>query len=166
NAIYVYHGAANFIEDMIQNGAVQGINGMYHDNDKVLFERSSDRVAPHNSYTIFDGIYTNAEEQGYDLKAEYQPLDFNAEKEVSGEAAEEIQLSYGNNSVKYVYEADANHYVRYSDGVQTVEYGDQTPIALQNVFIIETAHQVIDNAGRREIDLESGGNALLLQQGK
>lgn len=164
NAIYVYHGAANFIEDMIQNGAAQGLNGMYHDNDKVLFERSNDRVAPHNSYTIFDGIYTNAEKQGYDLTADYQPLDFNAGKEVSGDAAEEIQLSYGNNSVKYVYDND--HYIRYSDGVQTVEHSDQTPISLQNVLIIETAHKVVDSAGRREIDLDSGGNALLLQQGK
>ncbi|WP_058306165.1 DUF3048 domain-containing protein [Gracilibacillus massiliensis] len=167
NAIYVYHGAANFIEDMIQNGAAQGLNGMYYDNDKVLFERSSDRVAPHNSYALFDGIYQRAEEQEYPLEAEYQPLTFIEEDQASeGETATDVQFSYSNYSVRYVYDQEKKSYERYSDGVQTVEKTDSTPIMLENVLIMETPHQVIDDAGRREIDLESGGNALLLQQGK
>ncbi|UOQ48972.1 DUF3048 domain-containing protein [Gracilibacillus caseinilyticus] len=165
NAMYVYHGAADYIEDMIKSGAVQGLNGMYYDNDKVLFERSNDRVAPHNSYAIFDGIFSRAEEQGYPVEAEYEPLPF-AEEVSAEEAASGISFNYGNNSVSYQYDDTSGKYLRYSDGEQTVEYADSTPIELDNVLIMETAHQVIDDAGRREIDLESGGNALLLQQDK
>lgn len=166
NAIYVYHGAANFIEDRIQSGAVEGLNGMYYDNDKELFERTSDRVAPHNSYTIMDGIFENAVENGYLIETEYEPLPFNDEKEVEGDPAKEVEFSYGNNSVKYVYDETEEHYFRYSDGAQTIENENSNPVELENILILETTHKVIDNAGRREIDLASGGNALLLQRGK
>ncbi|QGH33260.1 DUF3048 domain-containing protein [Gracilibacillus salitolerans] len=166
NAIYVYHGAADHIENMVQSGAVQGLNGMYYDNDKVLFERSTDRNPPHNSYTLFDGIYQRAEEQGYSLEAEYQPMAFLEEESVDGEAATDISLYYGNYGVRYQYDEATEKYLRFSDGVQTVENADSTPIQLDNVLIMETAHQVIDDEGRRDIDFSSGGNALLLQQGK
>lgn len=166
NAIYVYHGAADHIENMIQTGAVKGLNGMYYDNDKVLFERSPDRNPPHNSYTLFDGIYQRAEEQGYELEAAYQPMTFSDEEDVEGEIATDISFRYGSNSVSYQYDEVADKYLRFSDGVQTVDNADNSPIQLDNVLIIETAHQVIDDEGRREIDFASGGNALLLQQGK
>lgn len=166
NAIYVYHGAANFIEDMIRNGAAEGLNGMYYDNDKELFERTSDRVAPHNSYTIMDGIFEKAVENDYLIETEYEPLPFSDEKEVEGDPASKVEFSYGSNSVKYVYDETEEHYFRYSDGAQTIEKENSNPVALENILILETTHQVIDNAGRREIDLESGGNALLLQRGK
>ncbi|GAA0302480.1 hypothetical protein GGQ92_002912 [Gracilibacillus halotolerans] len=165
DALYVYHGAANFIEDMIQSGETDGLNGMYYDNDKVLFERSSDRVAPHNSYAIFDGIATRAEEKNYELEAVHEPLLF-ADEEVTGESAVDVTLPYSNYQVRYEYDANKDAYHRFSDGAQTVEYTDSTPIELANVLILETNHQVIDNAGRREIDLTSGGEALLLQRGK
>ncbi|MDX8046805.1 DUF3048 domain-containing protein [Gracilibacillus sp. S3-1-1] len=167
NAIYVYHGAADHIENMVQTGGIQGLNGMYFDDDKVLFERSTDRVAPHNSYAIFNGIYERAEEQGYPLEADYEPITFLAEDEtVEGNTATDVRFNYGNHSVRYHYDEQLAQYVRYNDGMQTVEYMDSTPITLDNVFILETPHQVIDDEGRREIDLQSGGNALLLQQGK
>ncbi|WP_163581725.1 DUF3048 domain-containing protein [Gracilibacillus saliphilus] len=166
NALYVYHGAADHIENMVQSGAVQGLNGMYYDNDKVLFERSTDRNPPHNSYTLFDGIYQRAEEKGFSIDAEYQPMTFLEDEPVEGEVATDISFSYGNNSVRYKYDETTEKYLRYSDGVQTVEYADSSPIQLDNVLIMETAHQVIDDEGRREIDFNSGGKALLLQQGK
>ena len=40
------------------------------------------------------------------------------------------------------------------------------PVAVDNVFIIETTHQIVDNKGRRDIDLQSGGKGYLLQKGK
>ena len=164
-ALYVYHGAANFIEEMIQSGQADGLNGMYYDNDKVLFERSTDRVAPHNSYAIFDGIATRADEKGYELEAIHEPLLF-TDEEVVGDAALNITLPYSNYQVRYQYDETKETYHRFSDGAQTVEYTDSAPIELANILILETQHQVIDNAGRREIDFTSGGDALLLQRGK
>ncbi|MFC4401683.1 DUF3048 domain-containing protein [Gracilibacillus xinjiangensis] len=164
-AMYVYHGAIYFIEDMIKAGAADGLNGMYYDNDNVLFERSPDRVAPHNSYAMFDGIFQRAKENDYKIEQTYEPMLF-SDVEADGNIAEEVRFSYGNYTVSYVYDKDIEQYIRYSDGEQTVEYADSSLIKISNVLILEAAHQVVDDVGRREIDLESGGNALLLQNGK
>jgi Protein of unknown function (DUF3048) C-terminal domain len=37
---------------------------------------------------------------------------------------------------------------------------------LDNLFIIEATHKIIDSVGRRDIDLQSGGKGYLLQMGK
>src|SRR5699024_6874172 len=82
-----------------------------------------------------------------------------------GENLSEESLKYGQESVTYRYDQTNQTYSRYIDGEQTVELNDQTQIALSNVLIIETSHQVVDDEGRREVDLASGGNAYLLQKG-
>ncbi|GAB2547424.1 DUF3048 domain-containing protein [Gracilibacillus alcaliphilus] len=168
DAIYIYHGAANFIEDMIQAEATESLNGMYYDNDHVLFERSTDREAPHNSYVWFDGIYQYAEDQGFPLEANYTSLPFlYGGGSINGEDGSEISYAYDStNQIRYQYDTELEQYYRYSDGEQTVEYEDQQPVTLDNVFFVEAEHQVMDKEGRREIDLESGGDALLLQRGK
>src|SRR5699024_3580120 len=52
-----------------------------------------------------------------------------------------------------------------NDGDQTVELETDASIQLDNIFIVETTHEVIDSEGRRAVDLDSGGNAYLLQKG-
>ncbi|SDK36869.1 DUF3048 domain-containing protein [Sediminibacillus albus] len=168
-ALYVYHGAANFIEDMLKNGAVDHLNGAYYDNDGHLFERSQSRVAPHNSYLQFDAVKEVAEGQGYEMEADYEPLPFLSEEEtadIDGESATEVSFSYTNEPVRYVYDEELDKYLRYNGSSQTVELDSDQAVQLDNVFLIETHHEVIDDAGRREVDLQSGGDAYLLQKGK
>ncbi|RCW65801.1 DUF3048 domain-containing protein [Saliterribacillus persicus] len=168
NGIYVYHGAANFIEDMLKNGAADHINGAYYDNDKELFERSSTRVAPHNSYVLFDNVYPTAEEKGYEIESDYEPFTFLQGEEteaLEGEAVTEFSLSYDGTPVRYVYQEDSEKYQRFIGQEQTIELDSEEEVLLDNVFVLETAHQVIDDAGRREIDFSSGGDAILFQKG-
>src|SRR5690625_4717495 len=49
DALYVYHGAANFVNDMIDERRIEHIDGALHDNDGNLFKRESLQQAPHNS---------------------------------------------------------------------------------------------------------------------
>lgn len=168
NALYVYHGAAGFIEEMLRQGAADHLNGAYYDNDGRLFRRESFRNAPHNSYVLFDAINDVATSSGYTMEASYEPLSFltNEEAEsLTGDPATEVTLRYGNESVRYVYDESDQRYARYNNQSQTVELNDSTPIKLDNVFILETFHEVIDSAGRRNIDFQSGGQALLIQRG-
>ncbi|WP_186578449.1 DUF3048 domain-containing protein [Aquibacillus kalidii] len=169
-ALYVHHGAAQFIEDMLINGAADYLNGMYYDNDGHLFERADFRQAPHNSYTIFDGIFEVAKEKGYDITGQYEPLPFLSEDEViglQGEAAKEASFSYfSNDPIRYVYDTASEKYFRYNGEQQSVELETEEPIQLDNVFLIEAHHEVVDDYGRRDIDLQSGGDAYLLQKGK
>lgn len=169
DAIYVYHGAADFVNDMIQQSGIDFLNGAHYDNDKVLFIRESFRVAPHNSYLLIQEAYNKAEAKGYEITANHTPLTFLDEDDtVSGEAAPYAKITYFPNEpiVEYKYDETTETYLRYNDGTQTVDLETETPIQLNNVLIIETEHKVIDKQGRRAVDLKSGGYGYLLQQGK
>ncbi|WP_099157699.1 DUF3048 domain-containing protein [Virgibacillus ndiopensis] len=173
NALYVYHGAANFVNDMIADRGIEHLNGSLYDNDGHLFKRASFRIAPHNSYLQFDAVYDVAKSKGYDVTAEYEPLPFLSKDEianVSGESAQHVEIVYSNNAVmeivEFDYDADSGKYTRYNDREKTVELETEEPIQVDNVFIVETPHEVIDDAGRRAVDIESGGNAYLIQKGK
>lgn len=39
-ALYIYHGAANFIEEDLRAGWVDNLNGAYYDDDGFLFKRN------------------------------------------------------------------------------------------------------------------------------
>src|SRR5699024_2916488 len=68
--------------------------------------------------------------------------------------------------VEYQYDESNESYKRYNDGDKTVERESETPIDIDNIFIVEAEHRVIDEEERRAIDLESGGDAVLLHRGK
>lgn len=169
DAIYVYHGAANFVEDMIQSRGIENLPGSRYDNDGHLFVRESFRKAPHNSYFQFGAANEVAEERGYETTANYEPLLFLEEgEEVIGEEAPHVKINYLLSSpvVEYIYDDASGKYYRYDDGEQTVELDSNIPIEIDNVLIAEADHQVIDDAQRRAIDVQSGGKAYLLQKGK
>ncbi|SFB15224.1 Protein of unknown function [Lentibacillus halodurans] len=172
DALYIHHGAANFVKDMIQNRAIDHLDGAIYDNDGNLFKRESFRSAPHNSYLQFDAVYDTAEQKGYGVSETYDPLPFTTEEEaadISGDPAVSVEIDYSSRLkyiVEYKYDEKNGVYTRYSDGEQTVERNSGEPITTDNILIVETSHRVIDDAGRREIDITSGGNAYLIQKGK
>ncbi|HLR63694.1 MAG TPA: DUF3048 domain-containing protein [Lentibacillus sp.] len=172
DSIYIYHGAANFVNDMIQNRGIEHLNGSVYDNNGSLFKRESFRDAPHNSYLQFAGVYDTAEQKGYNVTQTYDSLPFTTEKgadSISGDPAMNVEIDYSDRQtyvVNYKYDEDSGTYIRYSDGEKSVELNSGEPITADNIFIVETPHQVIDDAGRREIDLTSGGDAYLVQKGQ
>lgn len=171
DALYVYHGAADFINDMIINRGISHLNGSTHDNDGNLFKREPTRKAPHNSYFLLPAAFDAAESSGYDVQMSIDSLPFLSEEEsVTGDPALHVEIGYTENQprniVEFRYDGNSETYLRYSDGEQTKELNGEKQIGVENLLIIETVHSVIDDAGRRAIDLESGGSALLLQSGK
>lgn len=169
NAIYVYHGAADFINDMINSRGIDNLPGANYDNDGHLFVRESFRKAPHNSYFQFGAANEIAEERGYETTANYDPMLFlAADEDVSGDEAKHVKINYFAKKpvIEYVYDDVSGKYNRFDDDVQTIELNDETPIQVDNILIVETDHQVIDAQQRRSIDIDSGGTAYLLQKGK
>jgi len=170
DAVYVYHGAANFVNDMINSQNIEHLNGAVYDNDQHLFKRDSARKAPHNSYVLLENAYEVAEQKGYDITADVTPFEF-VEKDTSiaGEDAQTVEIGYNGQNpahlVSFTYDEQSNNYARSEDGTETKDLITDTPIEVENIFIIETAHRVFDSEGRREVDLTSGGNGYLVQQG-
>jgi len=172
NALYIYHGAAGFVNDMLDNRGIDHLDGAIYDNDGNLFKRESFRVAPHNSYLLFGNAHKVASDIGYEVSAEHKPLPFLTDAEIetiNGDIANHVEIVYSNkpmNIVEYEYDPTTEKYNRYNDGEMTVELNTNEPIQVDNIFIIETYHEVIDDAGRRAIDFYDGGNAYLIQKGK
>lgn len=168
DAFYVAHGWSPEAEAMLTSAnAIDNINGMVYDG--TLFERVDFRSAPHDSYITFDNILKGAELNDYEMEIAAHPLPFLSEDDVdslAGDRADEMTISYsGNHHVRYQYDENTEKYLRFNGSEQTIDRETERPIELDNVFVIETEHQVIDSVGRRDIDLVSGGDALLFQKG-
>ncbi len=167
-AIYIYHGAADFIEEDLRAGWVDNLNGAYYDDDQFLFKRESFRQAPHNSYVMLPNAYEIASRNNIEREVDHESWEFLSDDElVEGETANEVNITYYDNlKVSYVYDSSSEQYTRYSDGVKSTDLETEEPIEVSNILIYETEHRVADDQGRRFIDRESGGNGYLIQKGK
>ncbi|WP_455660392.1 DUF3048 domain-containing protein [Pradoshia sp.] len=169
DSLFVFHGWSPEAKKLIESNYIDSLNGLNYDG--TLFERASFRKAPHNSYITYDHVMKGAEEKGYDMNSgtpEYTFMTEEEAQELEGESYTKISVSYNSPSfdVTYEYNEDSEMYSRYTAGVRTEDYGTNDPVELANILIIEAEHKVVDKKGRRDIDLESGGNAYLLQKGK
>lgn len=170
DAIYVYHGAANFVNDMINSRNIDHLNGAVYDNDQHLFKRDASRKAPHNSYVLLENAHEVAQEKGYVLTTDVTPFEFvDTDTTIEGEDAQTVEIGYNGQNpahlVSFTYDEQSNNYARSEDGMETKDLITETPIKVENIFIIETEHRVFDSEGRREVNLTSGGNGYLVQQG-
>lgn len=172
DAVYIYSGAANFVNDMIASRGIEHIEGGNYDNDGHLIVRETFRKAPHNMYLLYDAVDEIMGSKGYETTMNYEPLAFLKEDEalpgydyIDGTYAK-IDYYGSKPIVEYEYDDTTEKYTRISDGEQTVELESEIPIEMDNVLIVEADHRVIDEEQRRAIDIETGGNAILLQRGK
>ena len=169
DAIYINHGYSPDAKELLDNGYIDHLNGLFYDG--TLFQRDKSRKAPHNSYIAFDKIIEGAEKNSFDLKGAPPAFSFLTEDELaslSGNEASAFTVKYGSASfdVSYEYSETEQAYKRFTSNIQTVDNDTGEPVLLDNIVVIEAAHKVIDNEGRRDVDLQSGGKGYLMQKGK
>lgn len=169
DGLYICHGNSPDAKELMDSGYIDNLNGLYYDG--TLFQRAAFRKAPHNSYVSYENILKGAAEKDYGMEEAPQPLSFMTSEEagqLTGEKAERAEVSYLSNDAftsTYEYDRNLEKYKRYSNGVQTADYDSGTPVLIDNIFIIEASHKIVDSAGRRDINLTSGGRGYLLQKG-
>lgn len=168
NSLFIAHGYSPDVKELLDAGGIDHLNGINYDG--TLFKRTTDRKAPHNSYITFEHIKEGAKTLGYSLETAPEPLEFFTEEEsenMEGEPVKNIKIAYSKNDQFVVnYEIASNgKFNRYSNGQQALEYESNVPIQPDNIFVVEASHEVVDSAGRRTIDLQSGGKAYLFQKG-
>lgn len=168
NSFFVAHGYSPDAKKMLDNRYIDNINGIQYDGS--LFKRSKNRKAPHNSYITYENILIGANKKKYDMNQVPEPLLFlskDEQKQLGDPTVTKVTVSYISKpfAVTYEYDEEIEKYKRFSNGAQTVDYNTGNPVLLDNVFVVETKHEVVDSAGRRKIDLNSGGKAYLFQKG-
>lgn len=167
HALYIAHGWSPQAQEILQSGMTDHLNGLTYDG--TLFERATFRRAPHNSYISFENIEKGAEMNGFTLEKEVESLPFLTETDLErieeNDAAETVTVTYQRQEVTYKYDSTTELYTRYDQDQVTVDLETNDAITLANILIIEAKHDIIDQAGRRAVNLTSGGDALLLQKG-
>lgn len=132
--------------------------------------RSSERRMPHNLYTGNEKVknYLEGLDWQQDLSAykfDFTPGNNPVSKEKK-EIVEKINLFYwGNYLVSYIYDYSEGKYKRYiNDKPHKVESGEQ--LSADNIIVIHADTKVIDDVGRISIDLDSGGQAYLINNSR
>lgn len=165
--VFVFHGWSPEAREKIEAHEVDGLNGLSYDG--TLFKRATFRQAPHNSYITYDDIEKGAAQLNYFLETTVPSLSFLEHGEKGeGEVTDYVKIAYSSRvatHVEYKFAEAQNHYVRYSGEVKSVDLDTSEEIVAHNIFIVETSHAVVDDAGRREIDITSGGRGILIQNG-
>lgn len=169
DAFFIAHGYSPEAQQLLESGVIDHVNGMQYDG--TLFKRSVDRAAPHNSYITYENVelamqMTDAS-PNYRIKAPYA---FSAagSNDKLGEQAASIEVTYGGDPLfasNYAYDAESQLYAQSSGGAATADKETSQRIEVANVLVMEMAHETIDAKGRQEIDLTSGGQALLFREG-
>ncbi|EGA88747.1 hypothetical protein GPDM_13701 [Planococcus donghaensis MPA1U2] len=169
DAFFVAHGYSPDAREMLESGVVDHVNGMQYDG--TLFQRSTDRIAPHNSYITkenitkaMDNAQTSTEYKGQSPYYFYDSM----QNDKLNEQALSIRVEYGTNELFYsdfLYNSQSQLYSRSVNGVVMADKETFETIKVSNVLVFEAQHETIDSKGRQSIDLSSGGEALLFQAG-
>ncbi|MRX72664.1 DUF3048 domain-containing protein [Bacillus lacus] len=165
-SLFISHGWSPGARQLLESGKADYLNGLFYDG--TLFWRTQHRKAPHNSYTSFEHIKTGMLENKYEQQMKVEPLLFAKErKHEEAVSAHKVDIHYGSDefNVTYDYDPGQKYYTRWNGPKQTIDENTKNIIHIHNIFIAEMNHKVIDDQGRRKIDLLSGGRGLLLQEG-
>ncbi|SES41826.1 DUF3048 domain-containing protein [Psychrobacillus sp. OK032] len=169
DAFYIAHGYSPDAQKMLNARVVDNINGMQYDG--ILFKRSKERKAPHNSYITKDNILAGAEKVGASMEIHKIPtFSFydSAEGAKIGDPVSSISVQYGAGASfenQYTYIPESGLYERKTGGDTTIDKETEEPVEIANVIFMEIPHKTIDNAGRLQLTLTAGGNAYLFQAG-
>ncbi|PSL25533.1 Protein of unknown function (DUF3048) [Planomicrobium soli] len=169
DAFFIAHGWSPDAKRLLEAGAVDHINGLFYDG--TLFKRSSDRVAPHNSYITYEnalkGMDAAQASTEYSGHSSYYFFD-SGESDKLMEQASILEVLYGTSEQfhnEFTYDETTALYSRASGGTATLDKNSGQPVEVSNVLVFEADHKTIDGEGRQSIDLMSGGKALVFQNG-
>jgi hypothetical protein len=169
DTFFVAHGYSPEAKTMLDRGEIDNINGIQYDG--TLFKRADFRKAPHNSYITYENIVKGADQKGYAMDKAPEAAVFLSSEEadlVEGTPAAEFMVSYGTPTFDVIYEYDAEKgkYHRFTGSEETVDLESKEPVLLDNVLVVQMNHQIVDSAGRREVNVTTGGKGYLFQKGK
>lgn len=162
--IYVRCGGSEEGKREVQTHNIADIDCL----ESKAFTRSSSKKAPNNLYISMNNIRREQERLGYSNDSNFKGYIFNEDnKDILGDKAETISISYNdNNSTKYVYNKNEKTYKRYKDGREHIDESDSSNIFARNIIIQKASSRVVDDAGRKKIDIIGSGEGMYITNGR
>lgn len=168
NGVGVHAGASNDALAILQRQKKPTLDEI--NNAGAYFYRDKSRKAPHNVYSTLEKLQEGAEKRNYSSDADVPILKFdNAPAAlVSASVASQIEIKFmlQNYKVSYTYDAAKSTYSRFINAEPHIDKNNNEQLTATNLVVLSTKHVTYDDVGRLEVDLNSGGDALLFQNGK
>jgi len=175
--LYVHFGGSDQALYEINNNYydIISLNGMVYENN--YFWRNIYQLAPHNAYSSTDLIKDYISDFNIENENLIEPYKFNKNIEYllnfkNTSIASSIFIEYGatNYDVLWKYNEKTNNYERFyskNNPYYDLDSKDNI-IETKNIVIQFVKTSVIDNIGRKKMELDSdlGGDAILIRDGK
>lgn len=169
DAIIAHAGASNDAYAILQRQDKPYLDEI--SNAGSYFWRSSERKAPHNLYTKLSKLREGASAKGYREQATIQGYSFMTQAEADAATIGsmkqfEVQFQLKGYHVGYSFDETNRVYKRSINDEPHIDKNTDEQLAANNLIFMQTAHKVLDNEGRLSVDLQSGGDALVIQNGQ
>lgn len=166
DALFVHAGWSQAAMNILAERKMQHFDAVY--GDHMYYWRSDDRVAPHNLYTSSELIQKGAEKKGYrtdqwnKVEIKFRKTD----EAIVGEKAISVAIPYiGSYEVSYEYYEPEGRYYRFMNGEAHKDKETDQQLVADNILIGYTPHRILDDVGRREVNVDGPGEGILVQKG-
>lgn len=162
-AVFVHHGWSPQAKAYLESNVIPYISAFTYSN---IFYRSTDRYAPHNSYTTGQDVRNLIHEKGWDEKQDVRKFAFlQSGRQQEGDAASDININYRVNHNNYKYDAATGLYQKSVNGAVYTDKETGKQITTRNILVQKVKSKVLDEKGRLKIDMTAGGEAMLFTNG-
>lgn len=168
SGVLVHAGASNDGFAVLQRQHKEDLDEIT--NAGQFFYRDKSRKAPHNVYSTLEKLRAGAEHRKYSNTAVMPQLTFDKQPAaLAGAAAAadiEIKFLLNDYKVSYTYDSSKAVYSRFINGKPHTDKNNDEQLTASNLVVLSSKHEIQDKVGRLEVDLTSGGEAVLFQSGK
>ncbi len=166
DALYVHDGGSPQALQDIVNLKIADISAQ--SRDKRIFWRKNHKPSPHNEYTSVSAIRTAAQESRYQELGEFESWQFNkTDLSIQGSPSLYLEIPYHKTYIpSFKYQGNDNLYYRYINGKPHLDEVSKKHLYAKNVIIQEAETKIIDNEGRRNIQLLGEGEGTLFSGGE
>lgn len=165
-AIIAHAGASNDAYAILQGQKKSYLDEI--SNAGSYFWRSKERKAPHNLYTNLGKLREGANKKSYQtelLVAGYKFDQQNTKPQVGTIKQLEVNFQLKGYRLGYQYDDAKGTYLRSINDEPHIDKNNDEQLSTTNLIFIQAEHKVLDNEGRLSVDLQSGGDALIINHG-
>lgn len=171
DAIYAHIGESSFARPVLSSGVLDHLSGTESIGNTVYY-RTSDRKAPHNTYTSFEGLSKGIEQKGYrtDYEKDHTPhYQFAKEGQTvslkDGAEAKRVSVGYRINHPYFVYDDESGLYSRFQYGAEQIDDETGKQLKCTNI-ILQYSDNTMYDSYCLNIDTTSGGEGKFITGGK
>lgn len=168
DAMIVHAGWSQEAINYVREHKLAHFDQVYGDHN--YYWRDNSRKKPHNLYTKTELIREGAEKKKYRKEWNEVKLLFHPDGEewpaIEGEPAKSVTVHYiAGYHVGYEYDETEGRYNRLLKGEPHVDKTSGDRLKADNILVLYAKHKILDNVGRRQVDVTGPGSGYLIQKG-